>query len=805
MWIFHASEEQIMKFQQLLAKSMPVNQKPGAATYVGHISAVMDAADALIDKLGASMIAHLNLDTGLEQFANTVRLGAYLHDWGKANQHFQIMVRLKDLRACKSESEKSQQLKLQNEWKKINKRQMLRHEVISGILALQVPGFRAWLEQCPNVDLVTAVWAAMGHHLKLGGKQGKALHEIASIPDGTGNKLEIYTDHKQFQALLKMGVQRLRLPESLPEIPSRIWTKDELSEALEEGLLEEFIDYADEIERDSDRQRLIAAVKATVIVADIAGSALPNVEGHAIKPWINEALDLILTKSDLQTVLTQRLGTNELRSFQKLIAQTNCRVTVVKAGCGTGKTIGAYAWAMEYAKEYPHIDRLFFCYPTTGTASQGYLDYAHPTSVESLLMHSRARIDLEQILFSYEGEHEQNPDDEEDAERIDARLSSFRAWQAKLIVCTVDSVLGLIQNNRKPLYAWPAICQSAFVFDEVHAFDDKLFGALLRFIKTFRGAPILLMSASFTDSQLKAICKVMSELEEPINEIEGPEELETLDRYIIEQNDNIDDIWQQTLTTLKNEQKVLWVTNTVNDCIETFYDALNHLRALGIKPLIYHSRFRYADRVGKHRKVIEAFQSDQPVLAVTTQVCEMSLDLSCDLLVSALAPAAALIQRLGRLNRRKVTDDGKICPALIFPWTKKNPYKPDELETGQQLIDLLPSGAVSQRDLAKAASKLGSNQPESGISNWLDGHWRSYPGALREAGYTITVLLEQDIPVIKKEARKKGNSFGAEAQGWSVPIPLIKGYAQWQREGVYLVAPAHIIKYSPETGVEICR
>ena len=43
----------------------------------------------------------------------------------------------------------------------------LRHQVISGILALQVSSFRKWLETC-SADLIIAVWAAMGHHLKIG-------------------------------------------------------------------------------------------------------------------------------------------------------------------------------------------------------------------------------------------------------------------------------------------------------------------------------------------------------------------------------------------------------------------------------------------------------------------------------------------------------------------------------------------------------------------------------------------------------------------------------------------------------------
>lgn len=794
-----------MKFKQLLAKSPPEKESwQGAATYIGHIAAVMRAADVLLEKLGKTIIQQLGLTCEPEHFAATTRLGAYLHDWGKANQHFQVMVRLKSLEDCRDEQERKQQKKLQKFWQDIHRQQMLRHETISGILALQVPSFRRWLEQHANADLTTAVWAAMGHHLKVGGRRGRELDEIAEIPNGTGSELKIYTHHEQFTALLKMGVRRLGLPETLPNLPETIWEKGQLKAATN-NLLEEFaeFEFAFKQEGDSEKARFIAAVKATVMAADIAGSALPQVENHEIEPWMRQVLNLVLTENDLRSLIEQRLKDNQLREFQKEMAATASRVTLVRAGCGTGKTVGAYAWAKKYAPGR----RLFFCYPTTGTASQGYLDYAAETNIETLLMHSRAKIDLEGVLFSHEGQQEQNPNEEEDAERVDARLVSFNTWQAKLIVCTVDSVLGLIQNNRKPMYAWPAMSQSAFVFDEVHAFDESLFGALLRFLQTFRGAPILLMSASFTPEQRKVLNQTIEELGESIEVIEE-HSLEKLKRYTIRAIAEIGEAWEQVQTALERGEKVLWVTNTVGDCMEIYSQACDRFPSYANNILIYHSRFRYQDRVQKHQEVIKAFQSDQPTLAITTQVCEMSLDLNADLLVSAMAPATALIQRLGRLNRRKTKEDGRTSPALIYPWNHDYPYPQEELNTGKQLLNLLPVGAISQKDLADTASQLSLKTPKTVRSNWLDGYWRSYPGSLREAGYTLTVLLEQDIETIRHRARQSGESFGREAQRWTLPIPLgrklQKVCHQWRRERMYPVAPSEVVTYSPEIGAQVC-
>ncbi|KYC41073.1 CRISPR-associated protein Cas3 [Scytonema hofmannii PCC 7110] len=801
-------------FKRLLAKSYQKDEndtrKKGAATYTGHISFVMQAADVLVDKLGMAILQQLGIQhIGLDSLAATVKLGAYLHDWGKANQHFQEMVYFKTI------DPKSIDPNIQNYRKKIGdslkarlNRQMLRHEVISGILALQVPCFREWLEKCPNANLTIAVWAAMGHHLKIGSsKDGTPSGCIAEIPSGTGDELKIYTSHSDFLTVLKMGSQSLGLPKQLPEFPTKIWTDKQLLTALT-NLRNEFIDF----EPDWEQQKFIAAVKATVIAADLAGSALPELE-EDFQEWIKEVLSLQLSKQELNKLVQQRLNGKKLRQFQELIAKSKHRVTLVKAGCGTGKTVAAYAWGEKWAVGR----KLFFSYPTTGTASQGYIDYADGTEIEAALMHSRADLDRE-LLFS---------GDEDDRESIDSKLMAFQAGRKKLIVCTVDSVLGLIQNNRKPLYSWSALAQSAFVFDEVHAFDLRLFGALLKFIKAFRGVPILLMSASFSPQQLSAIQQVLAEQGEDLGEpIEGPKELEELPRYDItyipeiSNFEELTEVWESVIEALRNQQKVLWVTNSVKTCIEIYRIAqvklAEQLPEFSITPLIYHSRFRYKDRVKKHQAVIEAFKQDEPVLAITTQVCEMSLDLSADLLISAIAPAAALIQRLGRLNRRmsKVEEGAKL--AIIYSWDNPKPYNEVEISTGKQLIqEFSGKTGISQRDLAEFSASLNSKEIPEVKSNWLEDNWCTYPNSLREAGYTMTVLLGEDEPEIWKIAEQKEQEllkkhqnvsriklFKQEAQKWTVPIRIESDYYTWKRRGFYPVTPIGRIPYSEEVGAE---
>ena len=121
------------EMQQLRLESTPayINKLKGAAKYTGHISLVMQSADVLIDRLGESILKQLGLEhLDLEYFANTVKLAAWLHDWGKNSSHFQEMLYLKTLDPKSTPEIKQLHQKIRSTSKQHHDRQMLRHEII---------------------------------------------------------------------------------------------------------------------------------------------------------------------------------------------------------------------------------------------------------------------------------------------------------------------------------------------------------------------------------------------------------------------------------------------------------------------------------------------------------------------------------------------------------------------------------------------------------------------------------------------------------------------------------------------------
>ncbi|NET48534.1 MAG: CRISPR-associated endonuclease Cas3'', partial [Merismopedia sp. SIO2A8] len=161
----------------LLAKSSLPSSDDWKGTHhlIGHTAAVVECVTTLLnpDVLGTQLVKNFGLTCNLEYLTATARLAAYLHDWGKANNHFQWIVR-NDLKTLDAKYRRDPQ----------QYPQMIRHEVASVLLAWE---FREWLQECPNADFMTAIAAAGGHHLKLGGKKGQDTSEFGDFREGTGD------------------------------------------------------------------------------------------------------------------------------------------------------------------------------------------------------------------------------------------------------------------------------------------------------------------------------------------------------------------------------------------------------------------------------------------------------------------------------------------------------------------------------------------------------------------------------------------------------------------------------------------
>src|SRR5439155_22601209 len=114
-------------------------------------------------------------------------------------------------------------------------------------------------------------------------------------------------------------------------------------------------------------------------------------------------------------------------------------------------------------------------------------------------------------------------------------------------------------NGRRSVYSFPAIMCGAIVFDEIHAFDDRLFGHLLVFLKNFPALPILLMTASLPEQRRRAIELVRPDLQI----IPGPSGFEELGRYLLSKSLDEESTWREVEKCAASGGTVLWARTRV--------------------------------------------------------------------------------------------------------------------------------------------------------------------------------------------------------------------------------------------------
>ncbi len=484
----------------LLAKSYSEaaagNAPPTYARLVPHLRAVERAGEIIVEVAGELILKQLDLshDPWRSRLRRAVKTACLCHDIGKANESFQRMVR--------GSLHPTQQ--------------PVRHELLSALLLTTEDGpvrrlaVRLLSEGDKYDDaslLLDCVIAAVGgHHVKLDEDWKKA--SIALRNGGCGTDLRLLLSHPDLLSLFK--------EEAKAEVTFDLTgNKPNFLGELQFPFRVNSNRWKDRLKQQPELWRLAAAVKALVMAADVAGSAMLP-ENEDIRRWVTSTLSRRITRDEMDRVVEARLKGSLPRPFQRAVGGSKSHVTLVEAGCGTGKTAAAYLWAAKHAEG----KKLFFCYPTTGTATEGFLGYVAETDVEAELMHSRAIVDLDGLAAV-------RKDLETDDHLL--RIESLRAWGPKVVVCTADTVLALVRNNRRGLYNSPAILSASFVFDELHAYEDRMFAAVISLIKALPGASFLLMTASLPKARKEFL---LGQLE--LSEVPKPTTLEDIPRYLFE-------------------------------------------------------------------------------------------------------------------------------------------------------------------------------------------------------------------------------------------------------------------------------
>lgn len=725
----------------LMAKSARAGRAP--LTLAQHL-ADTDSAAANVFRLdrrwGRAFCRFFRIEDQAQRFLLHLRIAALFHDIGKANEEFQAALRQPG-------------------------QQTLRHEHISA-LVLHLFDVRTWLAQNPALDIPVITAAVLSHHMKASDAGDYAWGQ----PSSNAASVALALSDPQVVETLARVAQLASLPTFAHAFPTRWHKRAPWETALRDGLAA-----ARELRRRTrpggvdgiPRRQLLLAVKSGLVVADSVASGLVR-EGHQIQAWIDDVVHSApLTAEDVDRDIIQprlrQIGAVELHDFQKELARRGPR-TLLLAPCGAGKTLAAWAWAREQLRTRA-CGRVVFLYPTRGTATEGFRDYVGwAPETDVALLHGTARFELEAMAA--------NPPEslrgKELGDEAEARLFAIGLWTKRYFSATVDQFLSFLEHRYASTCLLPVLADAIVILDEVHSYDPQLFRALSVFLRDF-DVPTLCMTATLPTARRDEIVAAGLEAFPSHAERARLEDLESKERagrYRIEWCDDLSVASAMAAEVVGRGHRVLWVVNVVARC-----QAIARLLrdAHGLQPLVYHSRFRLADRNHAHAATVAAFQQRATAaLAVTTQVCEMSLDLDADLLITEVAPCPALVQRFGRANRHLARGPDFRASIAVTRVERAAPYDRKQLDAGSAMVEGLRGRDVSQFDLATALLQHAPDDDAlTATASFLTGGYYAVARPLREESeHLVSAVLDCDLEAIEGALRRR-----EAIDGYVLPAP----------------------------------
>lgn len=354
-------------------------------------------------------------------------------------------------------------------------------------------------------------------------------------------------------------------------------------------------------------------------------------------------------------------------------------LVLIEAPTGSGKTEAAIGLAARMLAA-DLADSIVFALPTQATANAMLprLESIAPRlfpgcDVNIVLAHGRAAFNADAIRLRRTVQKGEEATVHQ-AEWLSQ--SRKRVFLGQIGVCTIDQILLSVLPVRHHFVRSFGLGRSVLIVDEVHAYDAYMYGLLQSVLQQQRdaGGSAILLSATLPWHQrqqlVRAWCSdalVPVENDYPLlTQVAGaqmtavaPEPAHRPQSRLVRVETRRmpavlpdDALLAQICDAADRGARIAVIVNLVGDAQRI----ARRLRSQSAKPVdLFHSRFRFCDRMQREREVLEQYGKGAPRsggrILIATQVVEQSLDLDFDWMVTQLCPADLLFQRLGRLHR----------------------------------------------------------------------------------------------------------------------------------------------------------
>ncbi len=248
------------------------------------------------------------------------------------------------------------------------------------------------------------------------------------------------------------------------------------------------------------------------------------------------------------------------------------------------------------------------------------------------------------------------------------------------------------------------------ILDEVHTYSGVSQALVLKLIEVLKqiDCRIHIGTATMPSILYTRIKEILGDdvLEVKLKE----EELDQFDRHIVRKIDSFEDALSVVRAAIQGKKKILIVLNKVGKAQEV-YRNIQELYP-DVPGMLLHSRFKRGDRNEKEAQLLGLDENGKPTgmfntsndacIVVSTQIVEVSLDISFDLMITETAPLDALIQRFGRINRKRTDETiGKYKEVYVIkPGENQKETRPYAFETICKTFEVLEDGEVlKEKDL----------------------------------------------------------------------------------------------------------
>jgi CRISPR-associated endonuclease/helicase Cas3 len=245
---------------------------------------------------------------------------------------------------------------------------------------------------------------------------------------------------------------------------------------------------------------------------------------------------------------------------------------------------------------------------------------------------------------------------------------------------------------------------------------------------------------------------------------------------------------QIAVKAVANQERVLFVANQVKLAQERYIWAKEHFPNVPI--LLVHSRFKRQDRTTLEAQINVYDQSQGPCIVIATQVVEVSLDISFDRLITDAAPLDSLVQRFGRIHRRRTLQTiGTYKPVhVIAPAESDKEIRPYDPDVVRRSYALLPNGLLQETELQQLIDAVYDEVAVPSIDMHLAAGRAAPLHELchRPKSVLIDALeIEGAVCILESDQEAYLNRYGSARLELEIPVPW-RSVARFSRSWVRL-------------------